>query len=262
MFEREERKVVFDQIAVAYDAIRPGYPDALINNALACVGVEHRSRILEVGCGSGQATRSLAGRGFDVTCIDISPALLEIARENFRDDESFRFICTSFEDFESTEGRFDLVLAASSWHWTDPAVRYDRLSRFLKTDGCLIVMANLVPRRPLGGFDERVQLVYREVAPEWGHPDLARTTTDLIREGRIDMESSGFFTEVTVLRERWKRRYSREEYCALLGTYSDHHRLGAARLGHLLQGIGRIIDEEYGGAVLKSYEAVAYIGKR
>ena len=261
MQERNERKVVFDEIASEYDAMRPGYPEQLIEKLLLLSNLQKSAHILEVGCGTGQATRSFARREFKMTCIDISPALLTIAQENFQEQNNVRFVQTPFEEYDEGNGLFDLILSATSWHWIDPEVRYQKASQLLKPGGRLVVLANLYPQPYCVGFFKRAQDVYSAVVPEWGNPDSAGTTMDTIRKSVNEMEASGIFHNITVCEEEWEQVYSRDEYCRLISTYSDHHRLGKERLSRLLEGLGTIIDEEYKGQVVKPYTAVAYIGK-
>jgi ubiquinone/menaquinone biosynthesis C-methylase UbiE len=54
---------VFDEIAAEYDRRRPTYPDELIDQACQVAGIGSGDHVLEVGCGSGQLTRSLVARG-------------------------------------------------------------------------------------------------------------------------------------------------------------------------------------------------------
>ena len=60
---------VFDTVAAEYDGNRPTYPDELVNRAVEAAGVTAGARVLEIGCGTGQLTRSLVARGLHVTAV-------------------------------------------------------------------------------------------------------------------------------------------------------------------------------------------------
>jgi len=74
--------------------------------------------VLEIGCGTGQMTRQLSGRGLDLTAIDIGAALVQGARRNVA-DAAVRFEVCSFEEF-TADGSFDLIVSADAFHWVDP----------------------------------------------------------------------------------------------------------------------------------------------
>ena len=75
-------RTLFDGVAERYDAARPRYPRVVVDDLVALAGLEFGSRVLEIGCGTGQLTVDLARRGLDVTAVEIGPALAEVARRN------------------------------------------------------------------------------------------------------------------------------------------------------------------------------------
>ncbi|MFH9819377.1 class I SAM-dependent methyltransferase [Streptomyces sp. NPDC017230] len=167
---------VFNDVPELYDRIRPGYPDKLFADLGAITGVDERSSVLEVGCGTGQATRSLAALGCAVTAVEPGAGLAAIARRRtaaFRDVE---VETSAFEDWDDRGRNFDALVAASSWHWIDPSVGWRRAYEVLRPGGWTALLGNVVVRRP--GEPE----VYAETAdlherfcpehPGWGHPPL------------------------------------------------------------------------------------------
>ncbi len=61
---------VFNEVAGEYDRHRPNYPDALVDRACEVAGIGPGVPVLEIGCGTGQLTRSLLDRGLRVTAVD------------------------------------------------------------------------------------------------------------------------------------------------------------------------------------------------
>ena len=58
--DRRDLGRVFNEVPELYDRVRPTYPDELFADLVAITGMDGHSSVLEVGCGTGQATRSLA----------------------------------------------------------------------------------------------------------------------------------------------------------------------------------------------------------
>lgn len=87
------------------------------------------ARVLDAGCGAGQMTAELAARGADVMAVDISPALVDIARARLPAEYASRVSFAS-GDMTADHGRFDYVIAMDSliyYGTTDITAALDRL---------------------------------------------------------------------------------------------------------------------------------------
>src|SRR5262245_17855886 len=112
----------FDQVAAEYDAIRPGYPEPLIEDIISMSNLPADGLILEVGCGTGQATIPFAQRGYHMTCLDIGAALAALAAQNCRAYPEVQIQVASFETWEGNPDTFDLIISATAFHWIPPEV--------------------------------------------------------------------------------------------------------------------------------------------
>jgi SAM-dependent methyltransferase len=131
---------VFDQIAAEYDRHRPAYPDELIDQACRIAGLGNGDAVLEVGCGSGQLTRSLAGRGLRVTALEPGTNLISLARHNLAGDAEVEFVTAQFEDAPLPCERFRAVFSASAFHWVDPEASWQRAADVLVPGGTLALV--------------------------------------------------------------------------------------------------------------------------
>lgn len=77
---REQLRSLFDGIAGPYDASRQGYPAEIVDAVCGTSRIGPGVYVLEIGCGTGQLTRQLAGRAFSLTAIDIGAKMIEAAR--------------------------------------------------------------------------------------------------------------------------------------------------------------------------------------
>ncbi len=244
----------FNSSAEWYDQIRPAYPDALINDVISLSGIPAGGQILEIGCGTGKATRMFASRGYVMLCLDIGIDLAAVAVSKFRNSANIEIVVSSFEEWEPDGRLFDLVIAATSFHWVDPAIAFVKSAAVLKSTGSLAVFWNTHIRQH-EGFFLRVQDVYRAYAPS-----MVRAVNTNEHYG--EPASAALFENPIVRSYRWKVEYTAREYIDLLGTYSDHISLPAVERGHLFTGIADLIDREYAGRVLKHYETVLQLQKK
>jgi SAM-dependent methyltransferase len=126
-----ERALAFGSVARVYERFRPGYPDALVDLVLDYAGRPIRSA-LEIGAGTGKATRAFAARGIDVTATEPDEDMLEELRRHV--PATVTTLRSAFEDLPLA-AEHDLVYAAAALHWTRPERRWDRIARLLRPGG-------------------------------------------------------------------------------------------------------------------------------
>ena len=129
---------LFDEVPELYDRVRPTYPPELFADLVAITGIHAGSSVLEVGCGTGQATSSLAALGFLVTAVEPGAGMAALARQRLSSFDNVKVETSTFEEWDDQGRRFELLLAAASWHWVDPSVGWPRpMGYFGPADGCL-----------------------------------------------------------------------------------------------------------------------------
>ena len=89
---------VFDEVADEYDRHRPTYPDELIDRACEAAGIGPGAPVLEIGCGTGQLTRSLLERGLRVTAVEPGERLIAQARVQLDGAGDLQFVNARLED--------------------------------------------------------------------------------------------------------------------------------------------------------------------
>jgi ubiquinone/menaquinone biosynthesis C-methylase UbiE len=112
-----EQRFKFDQVASVYSKARPAYPDALVDDVVSYADLKPNDRIFEVGCGTGQATKSFAKRGFSILATDPGSEMIRGARESLAGFSNVEFLKTTFEAWPLDRAAFRLIIAAQSWHW-------------------------------------------------------------------------------------------------------------------------------------------------
>ena len=238
-------KTTFNTASTLYEEIRPGYPEKLIQDVIDLSGLKNHSRILEVGCGTGKATRPFAERGYELVCLDIGADLIVVAREKLKEFPNVSFIEQAFEAWKS-EDKFNLVISATAFHWVDPNVRYLKASKVLRSGGSLAVFSNQHVRKEEGFFAESQSLYDQYYLPLTA--DRPTHTTDF-----PGVEA---FQDPIKRVYPWTQTYSSEQYIKLLDTYSGHIALPDKNKRLLFEGITDLIETKYDGQITKHYEAV------
>lgn len=184
--DRDQRRKTFDEVAVRYDEIRPGYPAALLRELADLVPITAGTRILEIGCGTGQATLALAELGCQIVAVEFGPRMAAIARRKLADFPSVTVDIAPFEDWPLPDEGFDLVLSATAFHWLDPAVRVTKIAQALRPNGALAIIAT----HQIAGGDEQFFTIHSGVI-DVGFPPLRSTLNYLLlRRFRYSMGRS------------------------------------------------------------------------
>lgn len=215
------RQSWYSTVAQTYERVRPRYPQGCIQQALDWAELPPGSHILELGCGPGIATVALAQLGFHLTCLEPSGTACEIAQARCREFPHVEIINTTFEAWDSSEQSFDAVLAATSFHWLDPAIRCRKTAELLSPGGPLILLWN-VPPQPDPDLFPTMAPIYGEFAPSLGQyesPAQHLAAMDVLKEHILD---SGYFEDFQTHTQAWQITYSLADYLALLGTLSPY----------------------------------------
>src|SRR5918912_251029 len=139
MADRRRLRATFEEVPELYDRARPLYPAELFDDLVAYAGLERGARVLEIGCGTGQATLPLAERGLEVVCVELGARLAAAARRKLAGFPRVEVVHALFEEWEAEEASFDAVVAFTAFHWVDPETKYAKPARLLRPGGCLAV---------------------------------------------------------------------------------------------------------------------------
>ena len=264
MSDQSRLRATFDQVAQLYDRARPGYPAALFDDVVGLSGLPPGGRVLEIGCGTGQATMPMARRGYRMVCVELGANLAAVARSKLAAYSQVEVVVGNFETWPVEPGTFDLVMSATAFHWIDPATRYQKVARALRPGGGIALFWNHhVKSANDAGFFDAVQAVYERAAPE-----KAKKWEPLISAEELGtpelpaIEQSGSFGPVAVRTYRWDLSYDAAGYIDVLDTYSDHRDQPAQERERLFRGIAEFIDTEYGGRITKGYQTILYVARR
>jgi len=254
-----EQRFTFDGVAALYGDARPTYPEPVFDDIAAFAGLDGRDAVLEIGCGTGQATRGFARHGFSILALDPGTDLIGIARKNLQEFLNVRFAETTFEAWPGETAAFKLVMAAQSLHWVAPEVRFAKTAEQLVPGGTLAVFGN-VPMPPAPPFAAEFARLYTHYAPSLSGPPAEAW---YLPEGLFAklLGESEYFEPATHRCYPWSRMHSAASYADLLRTLSSYRLLADDRREALLAAIAEVITA-HGGEFELRYETHLYLARR
>jgi SAM-dependent methyltransferase len=245
-------RITFDEDAERYDRARPGYPSAVFDDLAELAGIRPGCRVLEIGCGTGQATVPLAERGCEIVAVELGPELAAVARRNLARFPAVQVVKAAFESWPLPPEPFDIVFSATAFHWIDPAVRVGKSADALRPGGTLATIAT----HHVAGGTEQFFADAQDCYERWDPatpPGLRLSPADAIPADGEEIVRSGRFEPPRFRRHAADVHYSTAAYIDVLLTYSGHRALDPVAQRGLLDCIAGLIDGRYGGQIVKRY---------
>ncbi|MEP6623073.1 MAG: methyltransferase domain-containing protein [Acidimicrobiia bacterium] len=257
---RDLFRVRFGDDVDAFDRTRPVAPDVTFDDLTRLARLPPRSAVLEIGPGTGHATRPLAERGLRIRALETDPRLAERASRNLSRFSDVVISTTSFERWDAGRAAFDAVFACNSFHWVDPDVAFVKAAAVLHPAGHLAVLSTPVV---VPGYADRF---WWDVQDDWiavgaGRVDPATKHPELVGDHGSAVEASGVFQGATVTRHPFDVSLTADEYVANLSTQSGVKQLTLKAQADLLGRVRRRI-EDGGGRLTVHHLAVLTVAKR
>ncbi|MET8471941.1 class I SAM-dependent methyltransferase [Streptomyces sp. NPDC006422] len=238
-----------------YDRTRPRYPEALVARiAAAAPGPD----VLDVGCGTGIASRQFRAAGCTVLGVDVDPRMAEYARGHGLDVEVGRF-----ETWDAAGRSFDAVVAGQTWHWIDPEAGAAKAAHVLRPGGRIALFWNVFRSTP--DVAEAFAAAHRAALPDaprnpWAGPALDAYDTILgtVSDG---LRATGLFGAPEEWRFPWEATYTRDVWLEQLRTSGEAGTYAPEQLDDLVARTGAAIDA-MGGTFTLPYTAVVVTAER
>jgi SAM-dependent methyltransferase len=258
-FGREAGRHVFGRDAAAYDRARPPYPERVYELLGERCGLGPGTRVLEIGAGTGLATRRLVELGAEVVAVEPDAAMAALL-----DDPAAEVRVAAFEDVRLESETYDLAVSATAFHWVDEAVGLRRVHEALRPGGWFAEWWNLFgdPRRldafhlatthVVGGLPEGPSKGGGASGPSYALDVDARLAA-LEAAGLVDPKHEEL---------RWDGVFDTAGIRALYATFSPIGRLSDQERERVLDGVAQVADEEFGGHVVRPFLTAIYTARR
>lgn len=215
----------FNEVALHYNEGRVGYPDSLYEVIDKNVKLNAQSKVLELGCGNGLATKEIYATWKPrIIAIDPGKALIQLARKSTHGINKIEYTHTALENFHSTEW-FDAIFSATAFHWMPKESKYRTVHGLLKNHGALILYWN-----NYGFRDEQVQRdiqgIYTKHHPRGGDlRDIKQMQRERIHMRRNELAESGYFELTLHHEEDHFVDMDSKRYISLLKSFSNNFTL-------------------------------------
>lgn len=246
----DSRAVIFGRDATTYEAVRPSYPNEVIDHVSSLVTAEEA---VEVGAGTGKATALIARPDLDLTCLEPSPQMAAILES--KGYPGVEVVVSTFEDWDSVPETQDLLFSAQAWHWVDPKTGFTKAMAVLRPGGAIALFWNI----PLDRYTRHSE-TYAQHAPQLIEDPDERIRRRDSHDWIVDLEKAGFI-DAMHFSHRWGEELTADQYRTLYSTYSDHMMLDEPVRTRLLDGLAADV-ENWGGMALVEYSCEVFTGRK
>jgi len=258
----KELAAAFDRAAATYDA-RPGYPDEVYAELADRCGLGAGTRVLEIGPGAGQATQRLVAMGADVVAVEPGAALADVLRQRVAGD-SLTVLVQPFEEVDLPDASFDMVAAATAFHWIDPHAGVAKAGRLLHDRGWLALWWSIWGDDGRADpFHELLLPILREKAPQLTGDAMSAAAFIADVDARMTaIERSGMFGAVHRVLLRWEGRHDPVGLRRMFATFAAWITLPDDLREDLLDEVERLARDDFGGVVTRPYQTLIYSTQR
>ena len=209
------------------------------------------ARVLEVGCGTGQATLQLARRGYMIDSIDIGKRMVSLAQRKCSFCQNVHFQIGKFENLRFEPSSYDLVFSAEAFHWIEPELRIIKAAHLLTKKGCLSLLYNYPGKSTDKTMESLKEIIEKESGGKLSTWDYMEEITGWKKE----IEGSGLFSVTKCRRHKWTAYYNATSYVGLFRTYSDFLSLPKPVQVRIATRIRDVVIRN-GGKIRRSYDSV------
>ncbi len=268
-FDDKNRRALFSSHAAAYGDGRPGDPPEVFAHLRSACGLGPGSRVLEIGAGAGQATGPLLDAGARLLVVEVGEEFGALLRTRFGNHQ-LEVRTGEFETVELPSASFDLIVAATSFHWIEPTQGLDRVADLLRPTGSIALWWTHFgdASRPDPFRDASNPSLLDRHAPQLAdsatggsgigaHPYALDTAAR-----RSEIDNTGRFGPVEERRIPWTTTQTTDEMHRFLSSFSSWMTLDDNVRTDLLRDIGDLIDHRFGGAVERPFITAIYTARR
>lgn len=260
-----EGRRLFGSDPANYDVIRPDYPEEIYQFLMTTGALKPNRATLEIGAGSGLATRRLLEAAVDPLIViepdaRFSPMLTKMGAQYATD---FNVIETPFEEAELSPRSFDLIVAATSFHWVSRTAGLPKVVNLLKPEGHVALWWNVFgdPTRDDAYHEATHQILASLRNSPSGAPDTVPYALDV--DARLkELTETGAFAAPQYALHRWTLVLSTTQVASLYATFASISELPQDRARAMLDQLMEVAEKQFGGTVERNMVSAVYVAQR
>lgn len=236
----------FGANAEHYKQYRQGFPGEVFEwlKELA----ETRKTVLDLGCGTGIATKQLAELGYQVVGADIDERMIKESKSNFTDNQT-NFIVAPADSLPFTDNRFEIVTAFSAFHWFCDQDSINEIKRILKKTGLFFVINKNDQSRMRGIIRNLIRKVTGQDLPS---KPYSYKPKDILKEAGFNKIQEKIFN-IT-------EEYSLDKATGYAQTISIWNLVPEEKKGRVLAEIKEKLGHKFGNRIPREIEIKAVVG--
>ena len=261
MIRKDEGRHLFGLDASGYEAGRPDYPSFIYDDLRERCGLSPGAQVLEVGPGTGIVTRHLLSAGARVVAVEPDPLLASFLGDAHLRDE-LEIIEATLEAAELDENRFDLAVAATSFHWVDQREGLQKLGASVRPGGWIALWWTLFrdPSQPDGFTTAVEELLGPSTRGAFDEPERPPFQLD-DEHRRRDLAAWAQAQDVESRIESWSSVLTPSQARALYASMATVIRRPLSEQQALLDQIEVLASDTFGGSVERNFVTALYTGR-
>jgi ubiquinone/menaquinone biosynthesis C-methylase UbiE len=209
-----ESRKVFDTIPEKFDKWRPRYCNKVFADIIKHSQLDCGKSALEIGPGTGQATKPILKTGCNYLAIELGEHLAEYTKDKFKSYDNFHIVNDDFETHNFGRQKFDLVYSAATIQWIPEKIGFSRAFDLLKSGGTFAMMLMKGDyKTPNEALYDKIQEVY----DEYFRPETPYTQrlayNNAVNYGFVDFECRKYYS---------RREFNADDYVSYLGTHLSY----------------------------------------
>jgi len=259
-------RLTFNSDPMSYDKLRPTYSGEMFQDLISYSECKLGTAALEIGIGTGQATRPMLDTGCHITAVELGNQLAEFSRKKYSDYANLDIITGDFEHVQ-LDKTFNLIYSASAFHWIPEQTGLSKVMNLLEDNGVFAWLSiQPSPSKDHQHIHNAIQEVYGQYSDHFGGnvcrdqnyiENLICKTLDT----RVKVFDKYNFCDIKRKTYHSSRTFTADEYCQLISTYSDHKSMPEARRESFLNKIRTTI-ESHGGYFSLDDTVMMVMGKK